>query len=251
MSPPTLQSRTRPPYCFPLRRDHPHIKPHIHRPPSTPNLSIGQPLLLTGYSTGGHAHSLHMKTSSSSRRTLQITPEKSNSISPPHLESQSVGTEPDVGEDGGAYDRSQDPSLARRGGRVTRTQSRRSTTESEPSPMPTDPQPFDFGELQRGQTHNQVYGYAGGTGKSRTSLLDALGSRNPSRRDVSGKGSRESPIRELVLVVAECVAGLDPNRDNDEGNYWSGSRRDNRGASRMSLFWSFHTQRLTQVEARL
>ena len=53
---------------------------------------------------------------------------------------------------------------------------------------------------------------------------------------MTDKDSRESPVRELAFPIAETVIGLDLNRDlndNDEGKYWSGSRRDNRGASRM------------------
>ena len=104
------------------------------------------------------------------------------------------------------------------------------------SDPPVGPQPFDTSGVQTGQARNQVYSYSGGAGKSRTSLRDTLGGRNPSRRDVSDKGSRESPTRELVLVAAESVVGFDLNQDDDEGKYWSGTRRDNRGASRMSPF---------------
>ena len=55
------------------------------------------------------------------------------------------------------------PPLEQRGGRVTRMPSRRSSIGSEPFPMPIDPQPFDFDELQNGQAHNLVNGYAGRT----------------------------------------------------------------------------------------
>ena len=56
---------------------------------------------------------------------------------------------------------------------------------------------------------------------------------------MTGKGSRESPVREPAFLIAETFVGLDLSQgfdDNDEGRYWSGSRRDNRGASRMSPF---------------
>ena len=55
-----------------------------------------------------------------------------------------------------------------------------------------DPQPFDCGELQEGQAHNQVYGHTGGTGKSHVDLQG----RPTSRRDVSGKVSRKFSTRQ-------------------------------------------------------
>jgi hypothetical protein len=58
------------------------------------------------------------------------------------------------------------------------SQSRQSAGVSEPeSPMPIDPEPFDLNMLRNGVQH-QVYGYPGGTGKSRTNPQDNLG---PSR----------------------------------------------------------------------
>ena len=105
--------------------------------------------------------------------------------------------------------------------------------------MPVDPQPFDYGELQKGQTHNQVYSRAGGTRKSHTDLQSARGGGAASRKDVSGKGSRKLSVRKLVFTVADNGIESNLNRDsdgNDEGRYWSGARRDNRGASRMSPF---------------
>ena len=153
------------------------IKPSIYRLPSTPTLIIGQKQLFAGYPMGSHTPSLHRKASSSSRHTLQITPEKSNnSIGPPPPVSRSLGTGLDEGGDRRPRDRSQDP-------------------------MPVDPQPFDYGELQKGQAHNQVYNRAAGTGKSRTDLQSTRGGRTASRRDVSGKGSRKLYISEVALLL--------------------------------------------------
>ena len=105
--------------------------------------------------------------------------------------------------------------------------------------MPVDPQPFDYGELQKGQAHNQVYSRAGRTGKSRTDLQSTRGGRTASRRDVSGKGSRKLYIPEVAFAIADNGIEVDLNGDLDddgEGKYWSGAQRDNRGASRMSPF---------------
>ena len=105
--------------------------------------------------------------------------------------------------------------------------------------MPIDPQPFDYGELQKGQTRNQVYGLADGTGKSHPDLQNTRGGRTASRRDVSGKGSRKLLIRNAVFAIADNGVEFDLNRDldnNNEGKYWSEGPRDNRGASRMSPF---------------
>ena len=172
-------------------RDPTPIKPSIYRLPSTTTLGIGQKQLFAGYPMGPHTPPLHKKASSSSRHTLQTAPEKSNnSIGPPPPVSRSLGTGLDEGGDRKPRDRSQDPPLKQRGGLVARMPSRRSTTGSESSPMPVDPQPFDYGELQNGQAHNQVYNRAGGTRKSRTDLQSTRG-RTASRRDVSGKCSRK------------------------------------------------------------
>ena len=109
--------------------------------------------------------------------------------------------------------------------------------------MPIDPQPFDFGELQRGQTHNPVYSYTGGTGKSRTNL--PRGNRTSSRRYVSAKGSRKLSIREVVFGVADDGAEFDLNSDLDGNGYLPGTQRDIHTPSRMSPFLSFPTRRLT------
>ena len=77
------------------------------------------------------------------------------------------------------------------GGRVSRRPSRRDTVESElPTPMPIDPEQFDSNEPQKVQIHG-VYGYVNGAKKSRASLQNGFGDRNRSRKDVSGKDSRE------------------------------------------------------------
>ena len=104
--------------------------------------------------------------------------------------------------------------------------------------MPIDPQPFDYGELRKGQAPNQVYGREGGTGKSHTDLQSTRGGRTASRRDVSGKGSRKLLIREVVFVVADNGVEFDLNRDlgNNEGKYWSETQRNNHKASSMSPF---------------
>jgi len=146
-----------------------------------------------------------------------------------------MGTELD--ERGGQrpYDRSGD----QRGGLFSRMPSRRSTTGSEPSTMPLDPQPFDYGELQKGQAHNQVYGHAGGTGKSHTDPQSTRSGRTASRRDMSSKCSRKLWIREAIFATADNSVEFDLNHDlddNDEGKYWSEAQRDSRGASRMYPF---------------
>jgi len=228
-------------------RDPAPFKPSIYRLPSTATLpsGLGQKQLLAGYPTVSHTPSLHKKPSSSSRHTPQTTPEKlknSISIGPPPLESGSMGTGLNKGGDRRPHDRSNDPPLGQRGGLVARMPSHRSTTGSESSPMPIDPQPFDWGELQKGQvhTHNQVYGPAGGTRKSHTDLQStSRGGRTASRRDVSGKGSSKLRIREAIFATADNGVEFDLNHDlddNDEGNHCSGTQPDNRGASRTSHF---------------
>ena len=87
------------------------------------------------------------------------------------------------------------------GRRVSRKPSRRDPAVSEPPQTHIDPQPFDASKLQKGQGHNQVYGYAGGVGTSRSNLRDTLGGGNASKRDVTGKGARESPVREPAFAV--------------------------------------------------
>ena len=78
------------------------------------------------------------------------------------------------------------------GGRVSRRPSRRDTVDSElASPLPIDPEQVDSNELQKVQARGQVYGYPNGAGKSRVSLQNGFGDRNRSRKDVSGKDSRE------------------------------------------------------------
>jgi len=98
--------------------------------------------------------------------------------------------------------------------------------------MPIDPGPFD----PIGPQNGQVYGYAGAPGMSRT---NTLGDRNRPRKDMRGKGSRELSVRGLIFTAAETRVGPDPSYDvdnDDEGRYWAGGRRDDRGTSRALLF---------------
>ena len=73
--------------------------------------------------------------------------------------------------------------------------SRRSTTEPDPPSMPTNPQPFDFGESQKGQARGQAHDHTGGAGKPRTNLQIATGV-----RDVSPI----APPLKLAEIDAEC-----------------------------------------------
>ena len=168
------------------------IRPAIYRLPSTTTLTIGQNQLLAGYPMGSHTPPLYKKASSSSRHTLQTTPEKSsNNIGSPPPQSRSIATGLDEGGGRRPPDRSQDPPLEHRGGLVARMPSLRSTAGSESSPMPIDPPSFDYSELQKGQAHNLVYSHAGEAGKSRTDLQSTRGGRNPSRRYLSDKSFRK------------------------------------------------------------
>ena len=122
---------------------------------------------------------------------------------------------------------------------VSRRPSRRDPATSELPQTHIEFQQFDTSKPQDGQAHNQVYGHTGGAGTSHSNLRDTLGGRNASKRDMTSKGSHELPVREPVFPIAETFVGLDLSQgldDNDEGRYWSGLRRDNRGASRMSPF---------------
>ena len=75
-----------------------------------------------------------------------------------------------------------------------------------------------------------------------------------SRRDVSGKDSRESSDRELAFAVAEIGVELNLDRDledNGEGEYRSRVRRDDHKTSGMSLVPPLPTRRLIWVGIRL
>ena len=152
--------------------------------------------------------SLYKTVSSSSRHTLQTTPQSSN----PHtvilpLEGQVRSAGLDESEKAGLCNRSRatirDPPSEQHGGRssghLSQRASRPSTAASKPLPsMPIDSQSFDLRELQRGQVHTQVNGNLGGAGKSRTNLQSTLGDRNASRGDVSSvKGSREPSVSDI------------------------------------------------------
>jgi len=191
----------------------------------------------------------HNMVASSFRHTPQITPQKSNysyevyspgnrggnaglhdgQNSKPYTCSQITTQDPSLG--GGHYRPSKEQG-GLSGGRISRRLSRRGTAESEPpSPMPIDPGPLDPSGLR----DSQVYGYAGGAGMSRT---NTLGDINWPAKDVRGGGSRELLVRELVFTAAETRLGLDLSLDvddHDEGRYWAGGPRDDRGASRSSL----------------
>ncbi|KAF9642667.1 kinase-like protein [Thelephora ganbajun] len=232
----------------------PPTKPYLNGIGSSSTLSIGQQSLLATLpkTTAKHSPSLHSTISTASRPAPQVSSQLSEYSSDPvppanrgggagmHLSheggpygsSQVTSQDPPSGTD---YYRPSEQQGGQLSGRMSRRPSRRSTAASEPSsPMPTDPHPFDFTELQK----SQVYGHTGGAGKSHVSLKNTLGDRNRSKKDVSGKGSRELSVRELVFTVAETGLGLDLNRDlddNGEGKYWSEGRRDNHGGSRSVL----------------
>ena len=189
-----------------------------------------------------HSPSPQKAISSSSRRTPQTTSQNSKhrtATLPP--EGQGGSARLDESEKARPYDRSQatvqDPLSEQQGeqssGRVRRRPSRRSTAPSEsPSSMPIDSQPFDLSELQQGQARNQVHGYLGGAGQSRTNLQSTLGDRNASRRDVSGKESRELSVR-----------------DDDKGRSRPVVRQNDLEASRMLLVLMLSIPCLTQLAA--
>ncbi|KAF9644348.1 kinase-like protein [Thelephora ganbajun] len=215
----------------------PPTKLYLNGIGSSSTLSIGQLSLFATLpkTTAKRSPSLRNTISTTSRPTPQISSQlleySSDPVPPashgggagthlshkvePYGSSQVTSQDPPSGTD---YHHPGEQQGGQLGGRMSRRPSRRSTAVSEPSsPMPTDPHPFDFNELQK----TQAYGHTGGAGKSHVSLKNTLGDRNRSKKDVSGKGSR-----------------LDLNRDldvNGEGKYWSEGRRDNRGGSRSVL----------------
>ena len=133
---------------------------------------------------------------------------------------------------GREYSRSTEQQEGPSSGRVSRTTSRRSAAASEHPPPMTPAPPPDLSERQTDQADNQVYGYSGGAVKSRASLRG----KNPSRRNVIGKDSRESSDRGLALAVVDTGVGLDLDHDvenDDEGKHRSRVRRDDRRLSRM------------------
>ena len=169
-----------------------------------------------------HSPPFDKVTSSSSRRTLQTTPQDSNhhTVTLPEGQDESVGL--DESEKARPYDILQDPLSEQHwnqsSGRVSRRPSHRSTVSLEPPPStPINPQSFDIGELQRGQAHNQVHGYLGGAGRS---LQSTLGDRNGSRDVSSGKDSGERSAR-----------------DGDKGRSRPGARLNDLESSRMLLIF--------------
>ena len=61
--------------------------------------------------------------------------------------------------------------------------------------MPTDPQPFDFGEVQKAQAHGQAHDHTGGAEKPRADLRIAPGARNV---------SLNAPPLSLAEIDTEC-----------------------------------------------
>ena len=224
-------------------------------------LTIGQQQLLAGYKPlASHPPSPH--TVSLSSRLPQITPQQSNYstdiVSPV---SQDEDTDPDESESSKRHDTPQaatqyppsavnhyhsgEQQTGQSGERVSRRISRRDTTTSEPSsPLPIDPEPFDLDKLQKDRSNNQVYGHEVGAGKSHPDLQSTPGSRNASKKDVNGKGSREVSIYELNFAVTDAGIGLNLDHGlegNDEGRRQSESRRDNYRAPRALPLRSFPT----------
>lgn len=142
--------------------------------------------------------------SSSSRRTLQTTPQDSNHRAgtlPPESQDESAGLDEGEKARGTPRETIQDPVSERHGGqssgRVSQRLSRKTAALPEPpSSMSADPQLFDLSKPQRGQVRTQVYSYLGGAGQSRTNSQSTLGDGDTSGRDVSsGKKSREPSVR--------------------------------------------------------
>ena len=189
MSPPCFSIIPSPTLLLHACRDPLPIKPTIYRPASTPALNT------SGRSEVRHPPSLR-ESVSSSRPTLQTTPQKSN---------YSSGTSPpnswggDAGLEGGGsavpYDRpqtmSRGPSLEQHAGQpISRRASRRNTAQSEPSPLPDDPQPFDRNGLRRDQTYNQGHGHLSGAGPSSHPYPPNTPTRSASKRKGGGTNSR-------------------------------------------------------------
>ena len=85
-----------------------------------------------------------------------------------------------------------------------------------------------------GTQADKTHARTDGAGMSPTDLRNTLGRGNQSKKDLSGKGSRELFVRDLSSQVAEIEVGLDPSHgldDDTEGRYWS--RKNTRVASRM------------------
>ena len=110
--------------------------------------------------------------------------------------------------------------------------------------MPIDPESFDLDKLQKDRNNNQVYGHEVRAGKSHPDLESTPDSRNASKKDVNGEGSREMSIYELIFAVADTGVGLDLDHGlegKDGGRRQSESRQDNYRASRVLPFQSFPT----------
>jgi hypothetical protein len=135
---------------------------------SSSTLTIGQQSLFAALpgTAASHPYLLRHVASTASRLTAQIPSQRSNhAIDTLYTEHQELPSDAD-------HRRSGD----QQGGRVSRKPSRRSTGGSEPaSPMPIDPEPFDFNTLKNGLAQHQVYGSPSGAGKSRTNSQSNLG----------------------------------------------------------------------------
>ena len=127
-------------------------------------------------------------------------------------------------------------------GNINRIQSRQNTEVSEVSPVLPRHGAYNPNELQQSRV-DQFDGLGSGTRESPSDLQKALSSRNRSRTNVGGQGSRESFVHGLVFTAPKTYLGNDPIRtdfdDNDQGRYWSERRRHNRGASRVYIIIIF------------
>ena len=141
-----------------------------------------------------------------------------------------------------AHRRSRSQQQGKSSGNSNLVQSRQNMVASEVSPVLVDPGTSDPDELLQSRV-DQFYGHGSEAGRSRSDLQNTFPNRNRSKRGVSGQGSRELSVRELVFAAAKPCVGHDLTRthedDDDEGRYWSEGRRENRGASRM-FFITLH-----------
>lgn len=206
-----------------MSRDPPPINPTIYRLTSASALSMGNPLL------AGYNSSPYSTASSSPRQVPQLVLQKSN-LGPATLSPEDRGRNVGLGEseDLGPYISSptttQGPSSdtdCNRSGKeqegqsdrhTGRKESRKSTGQSGlSSPTLVDPgQPPEFNEPE--DQGIQVHGSTRGAGKPRTNLPNAFGSKNASKRDFFGTGSRELSAYTNTCIGAEIVIDPDLNQ---------------------------------------
>jgi hypothetical protein len=212
---------------------------------SSSTLTFGQHSLFAALpdTAASHTPSLRHAISAASRLTVQV-PFQRLSNGADTLSSERQGSSAGLDESDGAWHGSSQtraqysPSYAdhRLSGnqqvdRVSRKTSRGSTGGSEPaSPMPVDPQQFDFNTLKNGLAQHQVYGSPSGARKSRTNLQNAHNGRDTSRRDVSGKGSRELSTSDIIFTAPEISTG-----ENDSGSAETSLHDGGRTGSRPDL----------------